>query len=388
MRIVFLTDSIDTTSAGIGRLALGLLEQLHVRGHELILVDIREKTFLSRFASKWVVIPPRVGFLKMGIWHLDVIKRLERANLGAIDGILNPSALPNIFGDLKKVLWISYDLSEIRHPSTFQRAALRYLFARIFIPWCVRRVGSVAAISSFTKLELTTLFDLSPSEVTVCYPGPSPTFLPTETSPESRSSLTTDGPYFLFVGTIQPRKNVKRLLQAFEVVRGKVDKRVRLVLAGGYGWKSDDVRAAIAESKFKNDIEVLGYVADSALRALYESAVALVYPSYYEGFGLPVLDAMTYRCPVIVSSGTVMEEIAGDAALLVDSLSVESITFGMLELLSSPARRHDLIEKGARRSQEFSWPNCAKLIEDQFVTKLSANLPKADCTRFNQGMVS
>ena len=160
-------------------------------------------------------------------------------------------------------------------------------------------------------------------------------------------------PFVLFVGTLEPRKNVPRLIQAFDRIANE-HPDLLLVLAGKPGWDFDDVFAAIHASKYKNRIRHLGFVGDSEKRALLVACEALVYPSLYEGFGLPVLEAMAAGAPVITSNVSSLPEVAGDAAMLVNPLSVDDIADALRTIVSNTTKRADLRALGKRRATDFN----------------------------------
>jgi glycosyltransferase involved in cell wall biosynthesis len=166
-------------------------------------------------------------------------------------------------------------------------------------------------------------------------------------------------PYFLFVGTIEPRKNLDRLLKAFALVPESLRKHFSLVIAGGKGWGDVNLEKFIREYELKDSVKLLGYVTDQELAALYSHARFLVMPSIYEGFGLPLLEAMQYGTPVLTSHDGSMAEVAGDSGILIDPFSVESISAGIQEMLADDNLVKTLGNNARRRAQDFSWDKCA-----------------------------
>lgn len=165
--------------------------------------------------------------------------------------------------------------------------------------------------------------------------------------------------YFLFVGTIQPRKNLKRLIEAFKVLT--LDSGdLQLVLVGSKGWQSDEIYELPSKLGIKPRVKFLGHIKDQELVALYSGAVALLYPSLYEGFGLPILEAMNCGCPVITSNISSMPEIVGNAALLVNPESTEDLADQAHSLIIDDDLRNTLIQKGYNQAKKFNWEKCAK----------------------------
>jgi alpha-1,3-rhamnosyl/mannosyltransferase len=167
-----------------------------------------------------------------------------------------------------------------------------------------------------------------------------------------------DEPYVLFVGTLEPRKNLVRLVEAFHCLPSDLGV-VRLVLAGPWGWRGRELRTALRRPDARRPIVVTGPVDEATLCGLYAGAHVFAYPSLYEGFGLPVLEAMAARVPVLTSAGGACGELAGSAALLVDPYSVEAIATGLERLLRSADQRGRLAELGSLREREFSWARTA-----------------------------
>lgn len=167
--------------------------------------------------------------------------------------------------------------------------------------------------------------------------------------------------YFLFVGTIQPRKNLGNLIKAFKGFKNVFPQtEIKLVLAGGKGWLSEDIFTLPKKLGIKECVKFLGRVKDEELPALYSGALAFTYPSLYEGFGLPILEAMACSCPVITSNSSSLPEVAGDGAIYADPLSVEQILEAMFKIAQNDSLRDNLITKGSKQVEKFSWEKCAQ----------------------------
>ena len=167
-------------------------------------------------------------------------------------------------------------------------------------------------------------------------------------------------PYFLFVSTLEPRKNVVGLITAFNQFKQQTQLPHRLILAGQLGWKYEPILQAISDSPFRDHIQQLSYVDDATLAGLYRQATAFVYPSFYEGFGLPVLEAMTFGVPVITSDRASLSEVAGDAALLINPDAPESIATALNQVATNSVLQERLRGKSLQRARQFSWQQTAK----------------------------
>lgn len=221
--------------------------------------------------------------------------------------------------------------------------------------WSIAKACRIIAISRATRDDLVRHYRAAPEKIRVVPHGIEAGFhpLPEDLVAREVTKLGLNRPYILFVGTIQPRKNVARLIAAFDILAGS-NPELELVLAGKRGWLADRIDAAIRSSRFRNRIRIIGHAPDAILPALYNGARAVVLPSLYEGFGLPALEAMASGTPVVVSDRGALPEIAGDAALIIDPLSPQSIAAGLAGALD-PATRDRRIETGIRHAAQFRW---------------------------------
>lgn len=262
-----------------------------------------------------------------------------------------------------------HDLSFARYPRFF--TAKQRLWHRMINPrLTLRRASAVVAVSEHTRLDVIETYGISPDKVTVAHPGISAAFVP-QTDAEVRRIREKHGlhrPFFLFLGVIEPRKNVSGLIAAFERCAADAD----LVIAGGKGWLCDEVFRAAARSPKKGRITFLGYVDEADKAALYAAAAAFVYPSFYEGFGIPPLEAMSVGTPVIASRTSSLGEVVGDAGLLVDPRSPADIADAMTSVLADRSLADELRRRGHERARRFTWDRTAASLEAAF-----ASLPTA-----------
>ena len=175
------------------------------------------------------------------------------------------------------------------------------------------------------------------------------------------SPTRTERPYVLYVGTIEPRKNLGALLDAWGSLAPELREEYKLMIAGPAGWKSEEILARI-----QSEAHYLGYVPEAAMPSLFASATAFIYPSLYEGFGFPVAQAMAAGVPVITSNVSALPEVTGDAAVLVDPLSVSEIATALTRVLESNSLRTDLAARGRRRAERYRWEACAQKSLDFF----------------------
>jgi len=252
-----------------------------------------------------------------------------------------------------------HDLALLRHPE-LGTPALRHLVGRVASTW--REARRVIADSEATARDLRELLGVPSSVLRVIHPGVAARFRPLDAAARAPvlARLGLDVPYVLHVGTLEPRKNLARLVRAFARATHGRGAAPLLVLAGGAGWSDGDPTAAIAATADPARVRRLGPVADADLPALYGGALLFAYPSLYEGFGLPVLEAMACGTPVLTAAVSSLPEVAGDAALLVDPRDEAAIAAGLVRLLDDAALRADLSARGAARAARFTWEACAE----------------------------
>lgn len=271
--------------------------------------------------------------------------------------VLAPNFVAPLWGRFQRVVMV-HDLAFRRHPETTTVAKRSYY--RAFVPPSIRRSARVLVSTRSVADEITDWMpDVGPS-IRIAPEGVSPAFLANEDegnrSPEPARARRRE---LLFVGTLEPRKNLVRILSA----HGNLCRRDRafpaLRLVGGKGWRDAAIERALADHPDPQRVRRLGYLTLDELVAEYDQALGLVFCSLYEGFGLPILEAMGRGCPVITSRGTATEEVAGDAALLVDPRQTGEIEEAMARLVHSEGLRRTLAERGRKRVHEFSWTRCA-----------------------------
>jgi len=218
---------------------------------------------------------------------------------------------------------------------------------RRFADKVLTRTDGLIAISENTRRDAIRLLKIPPERITTIYPGIAEEYFKARPTQRER-------PYVLYVGTIEPRKNLDTLLDAWRIVKPDLRHEYELVIAGMDGWSTQATLERV-----RTEATYLGYVPEANLPGLFAGATALVYPSLYEGFGLPVVEAMAAGAPVLTSNTSCLPEIAGDAALFANPLSPAQLAGELTRLLESEDLRNQLIERGRRRAQNFRWESCA-----------------------------
>ncbi len=350
--------------AGVGRYARSLVEALLRSGLEpedrLVLWAARPKRLVARPPeSEWVevrALPLSERWVTIGWQRLRLPLALERL-IGpvdvahATDFVAPPSHAPAIAS--------VHDLSFLIAPQFAHPRLRRYLSGAV--PRTLRRVSRVVAISEATARDIERCYGFPRERIAVIPVGVDPMFRPASEAERERvlERLGISTPYLLIVGTVEPRKNHLTLLRAFERLHPRYPD-VALVIVGRPGWLSEPIVAAIERAAESLPIRHLRSVTDADLPALYGASLALVYPSWYEGFGLPVVEAMACGAPVVTSRVGALAEVAGDAALLVDPADPDALADAMSALAEDGSLRAELIRRGAARAAQFSWSQAAE----------------------------
>lgn len=261
----------------------------------------------------------------------------------------------------KATVVTAHDMAIFVNPSWFPS---QIFSTRLLVPRALKRAKRIIAVSQSTKNDLKEIFNVSGRKVTVVHEGVTTEKLNLKDKHVNVFKKFGIGPkYLLFVGTLEARKNLLGLIDAFaslEARKPKLMEGVELVLAGAVGFKGDDVIEKIHALKLQKRVRYVGYVTHNEKMNLLSNALAFVFPSLYEGFGLPVLEAMNLGTPVITSKVTSLPEVAGNAALLVDPEDVSDIAAGIERVVSDSTLRHKLRERGLKQAKAFSWMVAAR----------------------------
>ena len=299
-----------------------------------------------------VVVHPqaRHPFLWILFFEIGIRKALKKEK---IDVFFSPDGWLCL-GTKVKTVNVIHDLNFVHYPEFSSFWCRKYY--QFFFPRFARKADAIATVSQFSKDDIVKSYGINPEKIRITYNGIAEDFfeISEEEKDQTRKELTNDVPYFVFVGTANKRKNINRILNAFEQFR-KNGHLAKLVFAGMNKYWDKEMQSVLKKIQFSDDIVFTGYVSTTELNKIISSSLALLYPSLFEGFGVPILEAFACGIPVITSNVTAMPEVAEDAALLVNPLSTEEIISAMEKIYTDKNLCSELSQKGKERVKHFQW---------------------------------
>ena len=362
MRIAFLARCL-THGAGVGRYARRVLRAMaHITTDDLVLLSNKDLRGLQ--GSSKVINCRRSNFLSILLWEQIDVPRIIRRE--GIDVLFNPDFVLPIRCPCPGVVTV-HDISYAIMP---QYAGLRArLYYGAFVAQSVRRAHKVLTVSEFSSRAIQEHYGIDPEKVAVAYPAADERFHPKYDPADIqmvREKYNIAGDYILYVGLLGGWKNVVGLIRAYDIVRRQADRHCDLVLAGRTCRSTRKVLEAAHRLDLGECLHVLPDVDDNDLPLLYNGAGVFAFPSLHEGFGLPPLEAMCCGTPVVCTTAGSLPEVTGNAALHVRPGDSEALARAILEVLHDHKLRDDLVRKGFRRCEKFSWEKCARRVLQVF----------------------
>lgn len=291
------------------------------------------------------------------IWDKVPFSYSKRFPAADITHFFNYIVPPRVDGT---VISSIYDMTYLRYPETMDERNLKRIQRDIL--YSVERSQRIVTISEFSKSEIVSLLQVDPAKIDIVYTNAS--LHHSCASPEVLwERYGVKAPFILYMGTIEPRKNLSMLIRAFSRFKKETGLPHKLVLAGGKGWKSEDIYATAEGSPVKEDMIFTGYISAEEKNALYQQAATFVFPSLYEGFGMPPLEAMHFDTPVICAEAASLPEVVGDGAVLVPPQDELAWCQAMYDVLSQKELREALVRRGHLRTQRFSWASSAQTLK-------------------------
>ena len=304
-----------------------------------------------------VLFPPARHPILWYLWFEWAIpKKLDQIRA---DCFLSPDGFLSLSTEVPSML-VTHDLAFEHYPEHIPKSHLRFL--KKYSSRYHHKADKVACVSEYTRHDVIEAYNVPKEKTFVAYNSSSISIYSSSTDKKNqiKSKWTNGQDYFLYLGAIHPRKNVHRLIKAYELFKSKTSSQTKLIILGRMAWKTEAVNKAIYKSGYKDDIVSIPFAKD--ITPILGAAKCLCYPSLFEGFGIPILEAFHLAVPVITSNVTSMPEVAGEAAILVDPTDVKDMSSALERIDNDRLLRHELIKKGKKQKLKFSWDKSAEEI--------------------------
>lgn len=349
---------------GIGWFSYETLRRITTRHKEhqfYFLFDRKfDESFLFSDNITPVVVPPQARHPVL--YYLWFEKSIPRAlNKIQPDLFFSPDGYLSLAAPYKSMN-VFHDLNFEHYPDDLPYS--ERTFYRHYFPLYARKAHRIATVSEFSKGDIIHQYHVSPDKIDVVYNGANERYSPIPDTEKTlvRMKYSEGRPYFVFIGALHPRKNLTNLFRAYDLFRKENESDAKLLIIGQKKWWTSQIKDAYDHMQYQQDVIFCGRLGPVELNRVISSALALTYVSYFEGFGIPILEAFFCETPVITSNITSMPEVAGDAAILVDPFSIASISEGMRQIAFDPELSTRLIERARIRRQAFSWQRSADLL--------------------------
>lgn len=349
---------------GIGWFSYQVLKRITQNNPDVHFVFLFDRPFDETFIFSENITPitlspqARHPFLYY-FWFQGPVKNL--LNRMKPDLFLSPDGFLSMGANCKQ-LPVIHDINFLHHPKDLKWLTGRYY--NHYFPKFAKEARRIATVSEYSKQDIAKNYGINPERIDVVYNGINPFFKPVDepTKQTIREKITGGKQYFVYVGSLHPRKNIPALIRSFSQFKIESRSDIKLVLAGPNYWGMQDIYTVINQCGVKDDVVFTGRLPDEELALVLGSALALTFIPYYEGFGIPLIEAMAAEVPIIAGNNTSLPEVAGEAALLVNQNNAEEIKQAMLRLYQDKKLQKKLIEKGGIQKQRFSWDKSAELL--------------------------
>jgi glycosyltransferase involved in cell wall biosynthesis len=360
---------------GIGWFAYETLKRIttnHPEHHFIFLFDrdFDEEFIFSDNITPVILSPQaRHPFLFYWWFEFSVADFLNKFNP---DIFLSPDGYLSLRANVKQ-LAVIHDLNFEHYPNDLPFLVRKYY--KYFFPKFAHKATRIATVSAFSKNDIIKQYHINPANIDILYNGCNDLYKPIDDTLQqlTKQNFSKNCDYFLFIGALHPRKNISRLLMAYDKFKSSQTSEMKMLIVGEKYYWTSEIKQTCLNMKFKDDVIFTGRLLPEDLKNVLGSAFALTYVPYFEGFGIPILEAMNCDTPVITSNITSMPEVASDAALLVDPFSIDSIANAMLYLYKDSTMRNELIARGRKRKLDFSWDKTADALWKSIEHTIYAN---------------
>lgn len=302
-----------------------------------------------------VIQPPAKHPLLVRIWYNFSLKRLLKKIKP--DLFVSPDAITSLTTEVK-MLTVMHDIGFAHRPQDLPKSWAKFYnkYSKRF----AEKSKRIATVSEYSKQDISKTYGIPEEKIDVVFNGAKDSLHPADQ--ETIQSLTKGIDYFFYIGSLHPRKNIMNLLKGFEFFKAETDNDIKLVVGGDFLFRSEDIKALVNSLTCKEDVILTGRLSDEDLNTWLSGALALTYIPYFEGFGIPLLEAMKCGTPILTSNVTSLPEVGGEAAIYVSPDAVPAIAESLKKLAEDDQLRADLVEKGKERLKDFSWDKSAKLL--------------------------
>lgn len=360
-----LADKIE----GIGRFSYEITKRLveqHPDDEFFFFFDrpYDEKFIFGKNVTPIVLFPPARHPFLWYLWFEFAVARALKSH--KIDVFFFPDGYLSLRSEVPTLMTI-HDIAFVHYPDII--SGLVSYYYRYFTPRFIEKAAHLTAVSQFVKDDIVQYYGVGEEKISVTYNACQNIYQPLSTDNQilTKNKFSEGKDYFFFVGAVHPRKNVHRLISAFDAFKQRTNSDKKLLIAGRFAWQTGVVKTAFDQAVHQKDIHFLGYVPETELPALMASAFALTWVSLFEGFGIPLLEAMHCDVPIITSNVTAMPEVVGDAAICVSPTDIDAISAAIQMLDEDNALRQKLIENARVRQQHFDWNISAQTIWNSLV---------------------
>lgn len=369
MKIAILADPLDNQNAGIHNYTKQLIQSLYSLkpNHEIVLIRTKNTGEFPNF--KTIVVPTTnlpIGYQSIRLFFiLPIILIKEKVDIVFEPAHFGPFNLPKRIARITMI----HDLTPIIL-SDYHRFHSQML-QKLFLKHILQKANLVFVNSANTEKDVLKVYPFTKGKTVKILLGKDNVLQPSHDKKAIQKYNLEERNYFLFVGTLEPRKNLITLLRAFALFKEQVSEQIKLVIVGQKGWKSKAFFQELDKHPNKSDIILTGYVSKTELMSLYAHSLSFIYPSIYEGFGLPILEAMSCGTPVITANNSSLPEVGGDAAIYFETKKAEDLNSKMIEITQNETLREEMISKGYTQAEKFSWEKYAhefiKTIEEKLI---------------------